>query len=114
MSVPWSDIQCGLGKPVENTTTPKDQPIFCIYVTDGSCGDARDARRAFQDNSTGNVYFQCLCIGDKNEFEFLEKQADDFGHIGFTNMNDLRMSDDDLYTSLINDEFAGWIKNFQK
>lgn len=88
------------------------QPIFCIFITDGANDDQREAFDAFKRTSPGNVYFQCVGIGDPSSFQFLMEMAEKFDHVGFANLNKLDITDEALYDLLINAEFANWIKKF--
>ena len=88
------------------------QPIYAIMITDGDNNDVSEASAAFSVTSPGNVYFQCIGIGNPSEFHFMESMGDAFDHVGFMNMNNLNVSDEELYDKLINEEFADWIKKF--
>ena len=64
--------------------------------------------RAAEKNSP--VYFNMVGIGNPSYFRFIEEMADKLGNVGFTNLNDLSISDDDLYEKIVNQEFVDWVK----
>lgn len=99
----------GGGKP---TASAPKAPAMVLFVTDGSNGDRQQTEevfRAAEANKTP-VYFNMVGIGDPSYFTFIEEMADKYGNVGFTNLNDLKMSDDDLYDKIVNQEFVDWIK----
>ena len=104
----------GFGAKVEEVPVAPAQPIYANFITDCANDDRTNAMDAFAGTAPGNVYFQCVGIGDPSQFSFIKAVGDKFDHVGFMNMNDLNISDDDLYDSLINEEFAEWIKPFVK
>ena len=104
----------GIGAKTEEVPAGDVQPIYAIFITDGANDDRAEAKAAFARTAPGNVYFQCIGIGDPSQFSFIDSVGDAFGHVGFTNLNDLNISDDELYDRLINEEFAEWVKPFVK
>jgi hypothetical protein len=104
----------GIGAKVEEIPVGEAQPIYAIFITDGANDDRAAAMEAFARTATGNVYFQCVGIGDSSQFSFIEGVGEKFDHVGFMNLNKLDISDEDLYEKLINEEFVEWIKPFVK
>lgn len=92
-------------------SAPKD-PAMVLFVTDGANGDHTATEAVFRKAEEANtpVYFNMIGVGNPREFRFIEEMADKYGNVGFTNMNDLRMSDDDLYDKIVNQEFVDWLK----
>lgn len=99
-------------KPEPAATNKKD-PAMLLFITDGSNGDERATEavlKAAEANSP--VYFNMVGIGNPSYFRFIERMADDLGNVGFTNLNDLSMSDDQLYDKIVNQEFVDWVKKY--
>lgn len=95
--------------PVAASTTVT--PAMLLFITDGANGDRAATEavlRAAEKNSP--VYFNMVGIGNPSYFRFIEEMADKLGNVGFTNLNDLSISDDDLYEKIVNQEFVDWVK----
>lgn len=93
--------------PVNDST-----PAMLLFVTDGECDDKATARKILEAAANKNVYFQMVGVGPSRYFDFLQKAADDLPNVGFVNMENLDMTDDDLYEQLISQEMCDWIKKF--
>jgi vWA found in TerF C terminus len=94
------------------TGTKKD-PAMLLFITDGANSD-RSATEQVLRNAEANspVYFNMVGIGDAGNFRFIEEMADKLGNVGFTNLNDLSISDDVLYDKIVNQEFVDWVKKY--
>lgn len=91
----------------------KKDPAMLLFITDGANSDERATQQvlaAAEANSP--VYFNMVGIGNPSYFRFIERMADELGNVGFTNLNDLSISDDDLYDKIVNQEFVDWVKKF--
>lgn len=100
-------------KAAPAATGTKQDPAMLLFITDGANSDERDAEavlKAAEANSP--VYFNMVGIGNPSYFRFIERMADDLGNVGFTNLNDLSISDDQLYDKIVNQEFVDWVKKF--
>ena len=54
-------------------------------------------------------------IGTGGSFKFIEKMGDKYPNVGFCTFPNIeKTSDDDLYSALLNDEFAQWAQKFIK
>lgn len=107
------------GKKEASLSTATSQPAsklpaMVLFLTDGSNSDPREAEQVFASAERNNtpVYFNMIGIGDASYFRFIEEMADKYGNVGFTNMNDLTMTDDQLYDKIVNQEFVDWVKQF--
>jgi hypothetical protein len=102
-------------KPAAPTTGGKSTsgyPIFCIVMTDGENSDPDESRKLLSAMQDKDIYWQFVGIGHEN-FRFLKKIADELPNVGFFEIKDIEtVKDMDLYKSLVNEEFAAWIKKF--
>jgi len=101
--------------PVASTSLNGD-PAMLLFITDGSNSDRAETERVFAEAEASNkpVYFNMIGIGNPREFAFIEQMADKYGNVGFSNLNDLSITDDTLYEYLVNQEFVDWVKQFAK
>lgn len=95
---------------VESATTTEEAPAMVLFVTDGENDDKAEAERILKAAQNSNVYWQLIGVGPARYFNFLEKMADDLPNVGFVNLTSLAMSDEDLYTQLVSEEFVTWVK----
>ena len=95
---------------IPTPSTVNAPPAFLIVVTDGENSDAQAARRVFEAAAKYDIYIEFVGIGN-TDFRFIEEVADEYPNVGFVAIRDLEsMSDETLYDSLVNNEFAEWIK----
>lgn len=91
---------------------PSGLPAHVLFITDGE-DDGNDEHHVVQflrETEGLPVYWNMIGVGPAHRFGFIEQLADDFGHVGFVNLEDLRISDDVLYDQILGDEFVNWIK----
>ena len=95
---------------------PQDSvPTLVIFLTDGENGDERKADEMFNKAQSENIYWQLVGIGTGCSFRFIEKMGDKYPNVGFCTFPNIeKTSDDDLYSALLNDEFAQWAQKFIK
>lgn len=96
----------GKSKPV----TDSDIPALVFFVTDGANGDVNEAKRLMESIKNEPVYWMMVGLGNER-FTFLKEMADKYDNVGFITFNSLDMSDDQLYSSIINGELAEWIND---
>lgn len=98
--------------------TPKDEtlklstPVYVIFITDGENSDHAATQEMIREASNYGIFFQFVGIGSER-FSFLEKLDTLSGRFidnaGFFKIKNLaRISDDDLYDSLLS-EFPSWL-----
>lgn len=98
----------GFGKKEEVTT-----PAICFFITDGANYDRNETEALLKSAANKNIYWHMVGVNPNvHEFSFIQEMADRYPNVGFTNLNDLNISDDQLYSDLICDEFCEWIKKF--
>ena len=89
-------------------------PIFVPFVTDGDNSDHEQAERVIKECSNKNIYWMMVGIG-RESFSWLKKMADKYQNVGFVKIENLeKVSDEDFYMQLLNDEFCEWVKKFAK
>lgn len=99
------------GKKEAPVASNKKDPAMLLFITDGANGDeAATAAVLKAAEANSPVYFNMVGIGNPSYFRFIERMADQLGNVGFTNLNDLSISDDELYEKIVNQEFVDWVK----
>ncbi|MGZ8924452.1 MAG: VWA domain-containing protein [Nitrososphaeraceae archaeon] len=94
--------------------THSNDPTLAIIITDGENFDKHETEHALTKTQHLNIYWQMVGVGIDSDFRFLSKLAKNYDNVGFTPITDLSViSDEDLYDQLLNDEFAGWVKQFK-
>lgn len=88
-------------------------PVFVIFITDGSNADKRETTNIIQSIATEPMFIQFVGIGS-DDFPFLckldELKGRPIDNTGFMHVNDIISIDDsELYSRLLN-EFPIWIK----
>ncbi len=99
------------GKKATSPSGVKKDPAMLLFITDGSNSDETATERVLRDAEANTpVYFNMVGIGNPRYFKFIKGMADKLGNVGFTSLNDLSISDDQLYDKIVNQEFVDWIK----
>ena len=89
-------------------------PIFVPFVTDGDNSDHAETERLIKECANKNIYWMMVGIG-RESFTWLNKIADKYPNVGFVKIDELdRISDEDFYMKLLNEEFCDWVKKFAK
>lgn len=98
-------------KPVVN---PDTDPMLVLFQTDGECSDEREVIELMEKYHNVNIYWNFVGVGQAN-FRLLKSLADKYNNIGFFHAKDLsKISDEELYSALLNAEFCTWIKGITK
>lgn len=85
-------------------------PSFVTVFTDGENSDKASTRTWLADAKNDNIFWQFIGVGLES-FGFLKEMAATHPHVGFIDIKELdNISDDDLYTKVISEKFATWIK----
>ncbi len=89
-------------------------PTVVLFFTDGDneYSDERAADAVIREASRDNlpVYFHLIGIRNDSSFKQLKKMADDYDNCGFVQIRDVNLSDDDMYSALITDEFTTFLR----
>lgn len=89
-------------------------PIFVPFVTDGDNSDHAETERLIKECANKNIYWMMVGIG-RESFTWLKKIADKYDNVGFIKIENLeKVSDEDFYMQLLNEEFCNWVKKFAK
>ena len=93
--------------PGQSTST---LPVYVMFVTDGENFDEEESWKVLRQLANKNIYVEFVGIG-KDRFKFCQAAADELGNVGFVRVNDItKISDEELYDTLLNEEFCEWIK----
>lgn len=86
-------------------------PAFTMFITDGDTQfDHEEAEKQLIRLSEMNCYAMMVGIG-RTRFDFLERMADRYSHVGFVSFPNLgKTTDEDMYNALLSDELCNWIK----
>jgi hypothetical protein len=85
-------------------------PVYLMFITDGENFDGDEAWAVLEALKTQNIYVEFVGVGPET-FKFCRKAADAFGNVGFVQIKNVdTISDEELYSSLLNEEFCTWIK----
>ena len=90
------------------------QAAMVMFITDGANSDHAEAEMILRECENKKVYFQMVGVGPVREFGFIRQMADRLPNVGFVNFSSLEMADDEIYDSLLSEEFCGWVKTIQK
>jgi hypothetical protein len=83
-----------------------------MFLTDGENDDATATMRYLKELAQKNIYIEFVGIGNAS-FNFCRTAADALPNVGFVQIKDITsISDDDLYTQLLNEEFCSWVTKF--
>lgn len=89
-------------------------PVLGIIITDGQNQDRDDAERVLKESQNLNIYWLLVGIGSPSEFKFIREMGAKYPNVGCVEFLDItKISEEDLYDQLLNDEFAAWVKRFK-
>lgn len=91
---------------------PQGEPAMVLFFTDGDPGDSNRGEAIIKKCSEDrtNIYFNLIGVGNDSNFPLLRQWADRYDNCGFTHLHSIKMSDEEIYASLINDELIAFIK----
>lgn len=97
---------------VERVAKVSKFPVFVPFITDGENDDKAATERLIKESAGKNVYWLMVGIGSER-FKWLQEMADKYPNVGFMKVDNLeRISDEDFYLQLLNEEFCDWVKKF--
>jgi hypothetical protein len=85
-------------------------PALCFLFTDGENSDHGEAREAFERATDYPVFFCLVGIGAGHSFRFLRQMESGESDCEFVNLNNLRISDDELYEKIVSPKLVNWLK----
>lgn len=92
---------------------PLPDPAFILFVTDGENSDTTATEAQLQEMSNKQIYIMFIGITDSSSpaFAFLKRMESKFPNVGFYNAGQVQnVSDEVLYTELLNPKFVNWYK----
>lgn len=109
-AVPAKKGFLGIGGTPAVPGIPKNtSPALVLFFTDGSPDSIHVGGEAIIKASQGeNVYWQLVGIGN-SDFRFIKMLADKYPNCGFIDMKNPSLSDEEMYTQLMSDEFVQWL-----
>jgi len=84
-------------------------PAMVFFQTDGENSDDYAVRSLLSQNINTPVYWFMVGVGSSN-FRSLKALAKDFPNVDFISVEDLALTDADLYDKLLSKEFGEWVK----
>lgn len=109
----------GFGGLFKKPQSTSNTPVLILTITDGApmsegyrvedqLARIRPALVAAQNHP---IYWHFVGINNQGEqFEVLQKLADDLPNVGFIKMNNFNKSDEELYNEVLCDELIQWVK----
>ncbi len=91
-------------------------PTFVLFITDGENGDRMETDILLKNASKENVFIQFIGIGDR-QFKYLMSIDNLNGRVrdntGFSQLNDIDMTEDSQLYDIILSQFSNWLKGMQ-
>ena len=85
-------------------------PVYLVFLTDGENSDLQATIDIIEELASKAIYIQFIGVGQCS-FHFIRALADKYGHVGFTDFSHPeRVTDDEMFNELLNDEFVAWAK----
>lgn len=107
----------GFGSKTETSTIQHEaaaggKPVYLIIQTDGENNDKRNTEQLLAKLEKTSIYIQFVGIGNDTTFQFIKDMGDQFSNVGFFHVPNLKtISDEELYSNLINDEFKQFMQS---
>lgn len=91
------------------SATVDTTPAMVFFQTDGENNDPSQVRAVLERNKGKPIYWFMVGVGSER-FSFLKELANDYDNVAFIGINDLDLSDADLYDKLLSEEFGQWVE----
>lgn len=102
------------GKTEEKTVVTSGKcnpPAYLMFLTDGDTSNEHLAEQHLVKMAAESIYVQFIGVGRGSTFNFLQRMADKYDHVGLVTFPDLsNTSDQAMYDTLLTEELATWIK----
>jgi len=105
---------------VSEYETKIEDPAYITFVTDGENGrgERSQIEQLLEETRNHPVFWQFIGISDNptgTNFSWLKSIAKKYPQVAFYNANKIdQVSDNELYTELLNDKFINWYTNIRK
>lgn len=93
----------------DTSATVDTTPAMVFFQTDGENNDPSAVRAVLERNKGKPIYWFMVGVGNER-FGFLKDLARDYDNVDFIGINDLSLSDADLYDKLLSQEFGQWVE----
>lgn len=104
------EVKRTITEQVPDTSAAVDTtPAMVFFQTDGENNDPSQVRAVLERNKGKPIYWFMVGVGNER-FGFLKELAKDYDNVAFIGINDLDLSDADLYDKLLSDEFGEWVE----
>ncbi len=90
------------------------QAAMVMFITDGANSDHDETEMILRECGSRKIYFQMIGVGPEREFGFIKQMAERLPNVGFVNLTSLELQDEEIFNSLLSEEFCGWVKTMQK
>lgn len=100
----------GKSETTEVMTQAKPDPAFVMFLTDG-LSDSTDIMRVnkiLTEAQSKDIYWVLVGVGTSESFSNLKRLADAYPNVGFVSFESLEIDDEELYDSVIGQEFLDW------
>ena len=97
---------------IEEKPAAGDKPVYLIVQTDGDNDDRSRTDALLGQLEQKSIYIQFVGVGNDTTFSFIKEMGEKYSNVGFFHIPDLvSMSDEELYSNLINDEFKSFMQS---
>lgn len=91
----------------------KTKGVYAMCFTDGDAADTSDVVRFLKEKNDPSVFYQWVVIGNQVNTRFLKGLDEQYGNVNFVHIPDpFKLTADDFYDTLLNDEFVKWSRKF--
>lgn len=84
-------------------------PAMVFFQTDGENSDEREVRALLNRYADKPIYWFMVGVGNAS-FRFLKALAAEYPNVDFIGVDDLDLSDEELYDKLLSKEFGEWVE----
>lgn len=103
------EVKRTITEQVPDTSANVDTtPAMVFFQTDGENNDPTQVRALLERNKGKPIYWFMVGVGSER-FTFLKELARDYDNVDFIGIDDLGLSDEDLYDKLLSQEFGEWV-----
>ena len=93
----------------DDTKAVDTTPAMVFFQTDGENNDQAAVRAVLDSNKGKPIYWFMVGVG-RESFRFLKELAKEYDNVDFIGIDDLSLSDEDLYDKLLSQEFGEWVE----
>lgn len=96
-------------KKEEIITPPDHSPALVLFFTDGAPDAGDNTAAILHEAANMPVYFHLIGVGP-GPFTTLKTLADRYDNCGYVSLASFRMSDEEVYSAMVTDEFSAFVK----